>query len=47
MKNQAADFLARHHMYYEQMPFDDLVQRFESEMARGLAGEESSKGICS
>ena len=42
MKTQAAAFLARHNMYYEQMPFDDLVERFESEMKRGLTGEESS-----
>lgn len=42
MKTQAAAFLARHNMYFEQMPFDDLIQRFSGEMARGLAGEESS-----
>lgn len=42
MKAIAAAFLARHHMYFEQMPFDDLVHRYESEMGRGLAGEESS-----
>ena len=42
MKNQAAAFLARHDMHYEQMPFGELMDRFSDEMARGLAGESSS-----
>ena len=42
MKKQAAAFLARHDMHYEQMPFGELMDRFSDEMARGLAGESSS-----
>ena len=42
MKHQAAEFLARHNMHCEQMPFPQLIDRFCEEMDRGLAGEASS-----
>ena len=36
------EFLRRHDMYYEQMPFEELTARYRREMAAGLAGEPSS-----
>ena len=42
MKHQAAEFLARHNMHCEQMPFPQLIDRFCEEMDRSLAGEASS-----
>ena len=35
-------FLRDHDMYYEQMPFETLVERFGAEMEAGLAGQPSS-----
>ncbi len=35
-------FLRDHDMYYEQMPFDGLVERYLEEMDAGLAGRPSS-----
>ena len=35
-------FLRDHDMYYEQMPFDELVERYLSEMDAGLSGRPSS-----
>ena len=42
MKTTAEQFLRRHDMYYEQMPFDELVELYREEMAAGLAGREST-----
>ena len=40
--NRAGAFLRRHDMYYEQMPFAELTDRYGEEMAAGLAGRSST-----
>lgn len=42
MKTTPETFLRRHDMYYEQMPFAELVALYRQEMAAGLAGEPST-----
>ena len=42
MKTTPEQFLRRHDMYFDQMPFDELVKLYRQEMAAGLAGEPST-----
>ena len=42
MKTTPERFLRRHDMFYEQMPFDELVRLYREEMAAGLAGRGST-----
>lgn len=42
MKTTPEEFLRRHSMYYDQMPFDGLVRLYREEMDAGLSGRPSS-----
>ena len=42
MKTTPEAFLRRHDMYYDQMPFEELVRLYREEMEAGLAGRPSS-----
>lgn len=42
MTVSAQEFLRRHDMFYEQMPFEDLVESYCEEMKAGLEGRPSS-----
>ncbi len=42
MKTTPEEFLRRHDMYYEQMPFDKLTALYREEMDAGLAGRPST-----
>ena len=42
MKTTPEEFLRRHDMYYEQMPFDKLAALYREEMDAGLAGRPST-----
>ena len=42
MTVSAEEFLRRHDMYYEQMPFGELVERYCEEMRAGLEGRPST-----
>ena len=42
MARTAQQFLREHDMYYEQMPFEELIGRYLAEMEAGLAGKPSS-----
>ena len=42
MKTTPEEFLRRHDMYYDQMPFEELVRLYREEMDAGLAGRPSS-----
>ena len=41
-KETPEEFLRRHNMFYEQMPFEALVQSYIDDLRAGLAGEPSS-----